>query len=248
VFPFLVLIVAFIFRRYYSIVLLIIMTPAATMSAVQSKGVPSPRKKGGQRPTKNTTPPLRKQVATPLTLTVYAFHETIGIEAYIFAKDDAHDGFTNGYKEYIASKIKNEILEKSNFTGWKNCRVPGSSNEVMIDPNKFWRVVIIRYVPHDGVSTPEMRQKGLKDLSAFLQSKDGTKYPPKDVTLIDGTNVDDPHSLDQFFMDEDIIDIAQLEIAEDDLNSNFYTKFPEFALKLWSGPSYPQFARDLGFP
>ena len=70
----------------------------------------------------------------------------------------------------------------------------------------------------------------------------------KDVTLIDGTNVDDPHSLDQFFMDEDIIDIAQLEIAEDDLNSNFYTKFLEFALKLWSGPSYPQFASDVVFP
>ena len=94
-FPFLVLILAFIFRHYYSIVLLIIMTPAATVSAVQSKGVPSPRKKGGQRSTKNTAPPLRKQVATLLTLTVYAFHETIGIEAYIFAKDDAHDGFTN---------------------------------------------------------------------------------------------------------------------------------------------------------
>ena len=65
----------------------------------------SPRKKGGHRPTKKMVPPTGKQGAIPLTLTVYAFHETIGIEAYIVTKDNAHDGFIHGYKEYIASSI-----------------------------------------------------------------------------------------------------------------------------------------------
>ena len=151
----------------------------------------SPRKKGGHRPTKKTMLPTGKLGAIPLTLTVYAFNETIGIEAYIFTKDNAHDGFIHGYKVYIASNIKNEILENSTFTGWKNC-VPGTDNAVMVDPKGFWRAIMIRYLPGDGVSTPETRQSGLEVLSAFLQSKDGTKYAPKEVTLVDATNVDDP--------------------------------------------------------
>ena len=208
----------------------------------------SPRKNGGHRPTKKTVPPTGKQGAIPLTLTVYAFHETIGMEAYIFTKDDAHDGFIHGYKEYVASNIKNEILEKSNFTGWKNHRVPGTDNVIMVDPKGFWRAIMIRYLPGDGVSTPETRQSGLKVLSAFLQSKDGTKYAPKDVILVDATNVEDPHSLDHFFMDQDIVEFAKTEIAEDDLNGEFYSRFPEFARKLWAGKFYPDFARELGFP
>ena len=90
---------------------------------------------------------------------------------------------------------------------------------------------MIHYIPGDGVSTPETRQRGLQELSGFLQSKDGTKYAPKDVTLIDTTNVDDPHSLDHFFMDQDIVEIEQTEIAEDFLNGEFYINFPEFARK-----------------
>ena len=61
------------------------------------------------------------------------------------------------------------------------------------------------------------------------------KYASKDVTLIDATNMDDPHSLDHFFMDQDIVEFAKTEFAEDDLNGEFYSKFPEFARKIVGG-------------
>ena len=77
--------------------------------------------------------------------------------------------------------------------------------------------------------------KGLPRTFCFSSVQGWHKYAPKDVPLIDATNVDDPHSLDHFFMDQDIVEIAQTEIAEDDLNGEFYSNFPEFARKLWTG-------------
>ena len=107
--------------------------------------------------------------------------------------------------------------------------------------------MIVRYVP-EGVSTAETRCKGLSELSSFLMSTQFSKHPPKSITTIDGTNELDLHSLDTFFMDSDIVEIVTTTIAEDDLNGEFYKKFPQFALKMWSGKFYPDFARNLGFP
>ena len=75
-----------------------------------------------------------------------------------------------------------------------------------------------------------------------------SKHPPKSITTIDGTNELDPHSLDTFFMDSDIVETVTTTIAEADLNGEFYKKIPQFALKLWSGKFYPDFAHNLGFP
>ena len=101
----------------------------------------------------------------------------------------------------------------------------------MKDKKDFWRCVIVWYVP-EGVSTAETRCKGLSDLSSFLMSAQFPKHPPKAITTIDSTNELDPHSLDTFFMDSDIVEIVTTTIAEDDLNKEFYKKFPQFALKL----------------
>ena len=59
----------------------------------------------------------------------------------------------------------------------------------MVDPKGIWRAIIIRYLLGDGVSTLETRQRGLQELSAFLQSKEGTKYAPKDVTPVSYTHL-----------------------------------------------------------
>ena len=117
----------------------------------------------------------------------------------------------------------------------------------MKDKKDFWRCVIVQYVP-EGVSTAATRCKGLSDLSSFLMSAQFSKHPPKSITTIDSTNELDLHSPDTLFVDSDIVDIVTTTISEDDLDGEFYKKFPQFALKMWSGKFYPDFARNLGFP
>ena len=79
-----------------------------------------------------------------------------------------------------------------------------SNNVEMLDSsnNKYRRCLFIRYVPGE-ISTPDTSAEGLRVLAAFLKDNICSRYPPADITTIDGTNVENPHSLDQFFMDND---------------------------------------------
>jgi hypothetical protein len=85
-------------------------------------------------------------------------------------------------------------------------------------------------------------------LGSMMSSHKHPKYPPADITTIDGTNVEDPNSLDHFFMDNDIIDFIRTEFAESDLTSDFFETYPVLSRQLWAGQHYPEFARSIGFP
>jgi hypothetical protein len=111
---------------------------------------------------------------------------------------------------------------------------------------KYKRYLFVRYVPRG--STPVTRAEALEALAAFFRNSNYFKYPPAHITTIDGTNVDNPHSLDQFFMDDDIIEFLRAEFAESALNGNFFANYPILSSKLWAGPNYPEFARSIGFP
>jgi hypothetical protein len=207
----------------------------------------SPRKKGGKIPTRKDNVKSVAQLLVP-TLSCYGFADEFPIEAYLYCRDDNNDAFCNGYKLFAEGKIDSDALSGANFTSFKIRRMPQSNNEIMKQgTTSYWRIVIVRYVL-GGNSTAESRAEGLKVLKEFLMSKDNSEYPVADIKTLDCTKVDDPHSLDSFFMDKDIVDIVKKELHEDDLDKSFYLKFETFARKLWSGPNYPDFARDIGFP
>ena len=207
----------------------------------------SPPRKGGKIPTRKDNVKLFPGSQKP-TLTCYGFHAELPIEAYLYCKDDSSDGYLNGYKKFADGKDDSDELAAANFTSYKSRRVPGSANAVMTNgTTTYWRVVLLRYVP-DGVSTKETRAHGLAVLSAYLKTKKNSDWPPTDIITVDNTNEENPHSLDMFFMDNDIVEIVQREFAEEYLNQEFYSTYNSFALKLWSGTNYPEFARKLGFP
>ena len=113
-----------------------------------------------------------------------------------------------------------------------------SNNVEMLDSsnNKYRRCLFIRYVPGE-ISTPDTSAEGLRVLAAFLKDNICSRYPPADITTIDGTNVENPHSLDQFFMDNDTIDFIKTDFSESDLTSDFFERYPVLSRKLWAGPN-----------
>jgi hypothetical protein len=80
-----------------------------------------------------------------------------------------------------------------------------------------------------------------------FQSTTFTNYPPADIETIDATDVDNPKALDQFLTDHDIVNIIQEQLDEDDLDEDFYSKYPAFAKKIWSEQTTQllQFLSDL---
>lgn len=222
---------------------------AAKSTTVRKASIPSssPKKKGGKIVTRKDNVKAISTKQLP-TLTCYGFAEELPIEAYIFCKDDNHDAFCNGFKCFADGKIESEALSQANFTCYKPRRVPQSKNEIMKQgTTSYWRIVMVRHVP-DGTSTKESRVDGLRILKTFLMSTSNTDFPPTDITTMDCTNVEDKHSLDSFFIDKDIVEIIKNEFDEEDMNKEFFMKYSTFAKKLWSGPHYNDFARELGFP
>lgn len=207
----------------------------------------SPRKKGGTIPTRKDNIKTVKQLQAN-TLSCFAFAEEFPIEAYLYCKDDNNDAFCNGYKLFTEGKIDSDELSLANFTTFKVRRVPQSNNEIMKQGTTvYWRNVIVRYVP-TGKSTVESRAEGLKVLKEFLMSKENSVYPIDDIKTMDCTKEDNPHSLDSFFLDKDIVEFVKKEVHDEDLNKTFFSKYELFARKIWSGTYYPDFARDIGFP
>jgi hypothetical protein len=209
----------------------------------------SPRKKIGKIPTRKDN--VKANGPKDPVLKCYGFPFDLPIEAYLFCKDvfDTHDGFLNGFKQFVDGKCECDALTEANFTAYKGRRVPHSAtNEIMLNgTTKYWRVVMLRYVP-ERISTPETRAHGLQVLKTFLNSTQNTNFPVPNIITMDNTKEEDPDSLDTFFLDNDIEDIIREAFEEDDLNQDFYATYPILAEKLWSGPPYPEYARSLGYP
>ena len=221
----------------------------ATGVAKAGTVVVSPRKKDGKRPSMKEKKGIQiKAGAKNPTLTCYSFRDEFSIEAYLYCRDDNNDSFTNGFKRFVDGVIQCDELTNANFVAYKYRRTPNSNNTIMLDSNSYWRKIFLRYVP-GGRSTPGSRTEGLQVLKTFLMDRNFSEYPPADINTVDCTNEEDTHSLDMFFLDQDIIDIIKVDVDEQDLNSLFYSTYTGFARKLWSGAFYPEYARtELGFP
>ena len=61
------------------------------------------------------------------------------------------------------------------------------------------------------------------------------------------TDDDNLPSLDSFFMDDDIKNIMEQDIAEEELNNKFVLNYPSFANRVYAGNNYSDWARTLGF-
>ena len=142
-----------------------------------------------------------------------------------------------------------EELDSGNFHRTDFRRQPNTDNEHLTnDADDFWRRVVIRYPPNQE-STPESRQEGLKLLSAFFKDPKHSKFPPKEITLIDATDEDNFPPLDEFLMDEDIRACMEEDMDRKILNGSFYGQYKEFALKCWGHSFVSQWAvNTLGYP
>jgi hypothetical protein len=221
----------------------------ASPAMAKQAPVASPRKKDGKRPSMKEKKgnQIKAGVKNP-TLTCYSFGDEFSIEAYLYCKDDKNDSFTNGFKRFVDGVIQCDELTEANFVSYKYHRAPNTNNTILLDSNNYWRKVFLRYVP-GGTSTHVSRSEGLLALKTFLMDRNYSEYPPTDITTVDCTNEEEPHPLDTFFLDQDIIDIIKVDLEEQDLNSLFYSTYTTFARKIWSGAYYPEYARtQLGFP
>lgn len=215
-------------------------TPSAT---------PSPKRKPGGRPTADDTRKKGKSSTTinVPTLTCYGFASELPIEGYIYSINDSTDAFANGFKKFVNGELESAELTSANFSAFHKRRVPRTENTVMLDGKRFFRYILFRYVP-GGVSTPETRFEGLAVLKTFFLSTQNGNFPPTNINVVDGTDVNNPPALDMFFCDKEIRSIMEEEFLPEELNKDFYSRYTAFACKLWSGEPYPDFARMLGFP
>ena len=180
------------------------------------------------------------------TLTVYVFSPDLGVEAYLYIKDDNNDGFLNSFKKFSEGKLEYSPLSEAGFTGYKPRRRSPGSSVILNDSKGFWRHVILRYVP---LSTPETRQTGLRVLSDFFRSASNSDFPPSEIQAHDASEDGTTYfALDNFFQDAVIQQIIESEFAPDELIPEFFTKYPALATQLWSVGPYPVWARTtLGF-
>jgi hypothetical protein len=191
---------------------------------------------------------LKKQPGDAYTLTMYAMDPLLNTEIVLYTKGP-DDAFLAKYKNYTEGTVPSDELEAANFTGCFNRRKLGPENLIMKDSknDKFWRKVIIRH-PRE-TSTTETRAEGLAVLKACFLTKKFSNFPPDTIETFDNTNEHDRHAIDQFLLDKDIVDIIKEHIHSADLTPEFYTSFPELARKLWSGTTFPDYAREtLGYP
>lgn len=225
-----------------------IMTPDKAVAKKAVSPVSSPKKKQGKGAvTRKDNAKKVPFVNNPIpSLTCYGFSDELPIEAYLFCKDDNTDAFYHGFKQFADGELDSEYLERINFTSYKARRRPQSNNVIMMQ-GTYRRYVLVRHVPA-GISTPESRTKGLDTLREFLMSTANSKFPITNINTLDCTDKNNPLALDSFFLDDDIVDLIKTEFDAEDLNKEFYSKFPVLARILWSGPNYPDFARDIGFP
>lgn len=220
-------------------------TPPAKRNTTPTKS-PSPRRNKGKPASLKDK--LNKKPGTNTTLTIYAMDPSLNTELVLYSKGNDDDGFLAKYKKYTDGDIQCAALEEANFTGLLYRRKVGTDNQIMVDSKRYWRRVIVRH-PIGGVSTTESRAEGLAVLRATFLSTELSDYPPSAIETIDATDEENPHALDMFLQDSDIVAIIKEQLVKDELNNRFYTDFHDCAKRLWSGSIYPAFARDtLGFP
>ena len=175
-------------------------------------------------------------------------HDALGTTLYLYTCGPQSDGFLKkNFSDYTQGLKESKLLDNTYFNSLMNRRVAGSDNTIMVNHKGFWRKVVVRH-PKDGLSTPETRAEGLAILKKCFLSKEFTQFPPDDIETIDATDVNNPKAMDMFLQDHDIIDIMKEQICDDDLNEEFYGKYNDCAMKIWSGTNYPAYARSLGFP
>ena len=218
--------------------------------APQKKRASPQKKKSELKAKAPTIKDLRKKNGATHTITVYAFDKSFKVEAYLYTVNDLDDGFLNGFRSYIegAEGYQCPYMDAANFCYLWNHRVPNTVNEVMTNnKNIYWRRIMIRYLGGE-TSTPETRREGAETLRRFLLDTKYTNFPPKSIAITDGTNEDDPHALDEFFTDDKIEFMMKQDLDEAELDGNFYSRYTEFAQKIWSNPSMSRFANKYGFP
>jgi hypothetical protein len=221
-----------------------------------TKLVKAPKKSASSgSPKKAKKPPsmkeklkMRKEKPVP-TITCQGFQfPPLALEVYEYTVSLTKDGFLNQIRKWTKGETTVDELTDANFVGIKIKRSKDEiGNEPLLDPDGFARIWILRY-PLDGESTHESRQEGLRVLKTFFMSKKATDYPPTSITVFDNTT-DNVPVLEDYFLDVDIEEIVKASCEPEEINVEFFEKYPDFASKIYVDKEPSMFAKEqLGFP
>lgn len=173
------------------------------------------------------------------TLSVIAFHPEMPLEAYFFRRSDERDGYTLSYRKAVDGDIQIQMLEDNGFIQYFNRRVNAENNTTMMGSDDWACHVLMRWVPGQNPSTPHTRRDGLRLLRGFFMSSEYSKYPPHDIVTVDLTDPENPVSMDQFILDENIMTLIPMLFPPETANTSFAREYPDVARVFFSGDSFP---------
>jgi hypothetical protein len=201
-------------------------------------------------PRKTMTPSSASKSKAKNQVIALGYSAELGCEVYMVVNGN-RDMYYQGIVQYMRGDYAGQLHEMFDKAGfYKICsrRVPYSANETMMSGG-YRRVVILRFPDNDEkASTTESRLEGMEALKSFLMDSRFSKYPPRDIELVDKTDDENLPSLDQFLTDEDIKEIMGDMFNEDVLNADFVDNFPSYAQYCWRGKNVSEWASSLGFP
>ena len=186
---------------------------------------------------KTSTPQKRTKSGNPI-LKVIAFPDEFSFKAYFYLKSNGDEAYVYTLKEYHRGNLDetSDDIDNLNLVDMVPQRVPNSDNVRMrisqSDSTSYPRTVFIRY-PEGNTSTAETRQEGLNALRNFFMDERFNNYPPRNINLVDATDEENPPTLDEYFLDDDIKTLMEEDLNPGSLTSDFATEYPEFARRCW---------------
>lgn len=177
------------------------------------------------------------------------------IEVAAFVKnDDTKDGYLNMIKQVIKGEITVECSEfdACNFYAAFPCRQPQGPSVSLKDPptHLYQQYIFVCYLQEGQESTKETCDEMYQGLLPIVTDAAHSKWPAKNVTKVDVSGGENGHpclALDEWFLDQQIEEFIKCHVDEDDLTSDFVTKYPDFVKLIYKG-NYPStYAKTLGF-
>ena len=172
------------------------------------------------------------------------------IEAFEYVKDingESNEAYSLPLRKIIEDEIEHPMADDVGFFACLYQRESISKNQRKQGHDNWPRYWMLRMVPGDNPSTPESRQEGANVLKRYFMDTNNTKYPPKDIDIIDDTH-SDPNPMQYYLLDDDIMRVLQHAIDDDFFNTDFAKNYPDMALMAFTGPIFPdECVVKLGF-
>ena len=167
----------------------------------------------------------------------------------ILKATDGYEPFTHHLREIFDNGQYNDKtsddLDCGNFLAYVRQRHHGGENRERLNKEGHAQNFFLRFLKEGQVSTTHTRKIGYDCMAAFLQDKNFTSYPPKQIHYEDCTTED--ASLDKFMLHDDIEKYVKMYFEEEFLTEDFVANFSDQAPHIYNGAAIGDFARSLGY-